>query len=163
MQQKQITTAPSTQYGQGAGATSPAWQPSPYPVQQGAPPYPISGGWGGYGQVPMQAPAGQPQPYQPAPQYPQPYQPAPQQYQQPAPQYPQYQYQPQPQYPPAQRPWGVPEYSQNGAGTTRQSIDNWQRPGQSPGWNPPAYNGYSGQNPGQSGGSQNNAAPVYYW
>ena len=148
MQQQQIVVAPPLQQGQGYAPAGQSWQPAPYPAQQGMPQYPVSGGWGGYGQQPV----AQPQPYQPLPQYQQPYQPAPQ-------------YQPylaQPQYQPAQRPWGVPDNAQPGGGARRQSIDTWQMPNQSPGWNPPAYNGYTGQNSGQFGTPQNNVMPGYY-
>ena len=152
MQQQQITAAPPAQYGQGYAPAGQAWQPSPYPAQQGMPQYPVSGSWGGYGQTPMQQSVVQPQPYQPAPQYQQPYQPAPQYQPYPA----------QPQYQPVQRPWGVPGNSRDGNAAAGQSMDTWQMPGQQPGWNPPAYNGYAGQNSGQPGTTLNNAIPGYY-
>lgn len=170
MQHQQVITAPPTgQYGQGYGLAGQSWQPAPYPAQQGVQHYP-AGGWDGYGQTQVQVPAMQPQPYQPAPQYPQAYSPVPQQYPaQPVPQYPQgyqpapqYQpYQVQPQYQPAQRPWGVPGNGQESrAGGETRSLDTWQLPGgQYQGWNPPAYNGYSGQ----YGTVPGNAAPAYYW
>jgi hypothetical protein len=146
MQQQQIIAAPPVQQGQGYAPAGQYWQPAPYPAQQAIPQYPGGGGWSGYGQAQQQAIA-QPQPYPPAPQYQQPYQPVPQ-------------YQPysaQPQYQPAQRPWGVPGNTRDGSAGARQSIDTWQTPGQYPGWNPPAYNGYTGQ----FGTPQNYAVPEY--
>jgi hypothetical protein len=165
MQQQQITAVPSAQQGQDYASGYQSWQP--YPVQQGTPQYPATGGWAGYGgQAPQQQPVVQPQRYQSVPQYQQssqpgqPYQSAPQY--QPYPVQPQYQ-QYQPQYPPAQRPWGVPGNTQSGGDAARQSMDTWQMPNQNPGWNPPVYNGYSGPNPGQYGTTQNNAAPGFFW
>jgi hypothetical protein len=181
-----MITAPPSQPIQSYNASRQPWSPAPapYPAQQGIPQYPATGGWGSNGQAQLQQPALQPQYYQPLPQYQQAYQPAPQyqqqyqpvpQYQQqyqPVPQYqqqyqpvPQYQpyYQAQPQYQYGQRPWGAVSESEHDTNAKRQSMDTWQNTNQFQSWSPPAYNGYTGQYPGQFGTSQDNALPGYYW
>jgi len=171
MQQQQIITVPPpSQPVQRYSAGNQPWTPAPvpYPAQQGMPQYPVTGGGGGYGQAQLQQPVPQPQYYQPLPQYQQSYQPVPQypQQQQSAPQYlQQYQpyYQAQPQYQYVQRPWGNPGQSEQVTGAGTQSMDTWQKTNQFPSWGPPAYNGYTGQNPGQFGTTQDNAVPGYYW